>query len=374
MRSERLKIVHGWKIILLMPLLLWGCGSSGSHPAKETVNSPSSILEEKVVEVIEVHPSPLSYTIEAVGSLKTIEDVILSPKRSGIIKNILVKEGDRVRRGQVLVQLDDVDARLQVERAEALLKQAETTLETDQNILTRYQRLLEMKVIPQQTYDDLKLRVKLDEVRLELAKTELEMAKQNLLDHQIVSPIEGMVDLKIAALGEHVNVAPKDQIMRIVQMDPLELEFYIPENRVGRIRIGSRIQFTLKAFTGETFFGTLQYISPTVDPVTRNVKMKAHVKNSDHRLKPGFFAEVTIQAGQNPSALIIPESALISQEGKFYTFTIEDGIARRHEVEIGVRSGGKVEILKGIQHGDCVVIAGHEQISDGTKVKIHPRS
>lgn len=370
----RLKIDESWKSILLVALLLWGCGSSGSHPAKETVHSSSSILEEKAVEVVEVHSTPLSYTIEAVGSLKTIEDVILSPKRSGIIKNILVKEGDRVRRGQVLVQLDDVDARLQVERAEAMLKQAITTLETDQNTLTRYQRLLEMKVIPQQTYDDLKLRVKLDEVRLDLAKTELDMAKQNLLDHQIVSPIDGVVDLKMAALGEHVNVAPKDQIMRIVQMDPLELEFPIPENKVGGIGIGSRIQFTLKAFPRETFLGTIHYISPTVDPVTRNVKMKARVKNPVYRLKPGFFAEVTIQTGQNLSALIIPESALISQEGKVYTFTIEDGIARRNEVEIGVRFGGKVEILKGIRDGDYVVIAGHEQISDGMRVKIHPRS
>lgn len=369
----RFKVGDYWKVIFMVALLLWGCGSSGSHPAKETTPT-SSILEEKVVEVVEVHPSSLSYTIEALGSLKTIEDVILSPKRSGIIKNILVKEGDRVKKGQVLVQLDDVDARLQMERAEAMLRQAETTLETDQNTLSRYQRLLEMKVIPQQTYDDLKLRVKLDEVKLDLAKTELEMAKQNLLDHQIVSPIEGVVDLKIAAIGEHVNVAPKDQIMRIVQMNPLELEFHIPENRVSGIQIGSRIQFILKAFGRETFWGIIQYISPTVDPVTRNVKMKARVKNPNYRLKPGFFAEVTIQAGQNPSALIIPESAIISQEGKFYTFTVKDGIAKRNEIEIGVRSGGKVEILKGIQNGDCVVIAGHEQISDGMRVKIHPRS
>ena len=153
-------------------------------------------------------------------------------------------------------------------------------------------------------------------------------------------------------------------------MDPLELEFYVPENLSGVIHIGRKVQFTLKAFSEENFFGILRYISPTADPTTRNVKMKALVQNPNYRLKPGFFAEVSVQTGGNPAALIIPESALFSQEGKFYTYTVQDGIARRKEVETGVRFEGKVEILKGIQQGERVVTAGHEQLSDGVKVKI----
>jgi membrane fusion protein (multidrug efflux system) len=361
---------HYWKISLLIVLLLWGCGSKGSNPARSSSNLSIIIPEVKKVEVMEVLPSQISYTISAIGSLKTIEDVTLSAKRSGIIQKILVKEGDRIKKGQILVQLDDVDARLQLEKAEAAVMQAEATLEMDRTTLVRYQKLLETKVIPQQTYDDLAFKVKLDESRLALAKTDLNMAKQYLLDHQIVSPIDGVVDLKIAAIGEHVNVAPKDMILKIIQMDPLDLEFHVPENVVGTIRAGSKIQFTLKAFSEEKFFGVLQYISPTADPATRNVKMKAQVRNPNYRLKPGFFAEVTLQTGGNPAALIIPESALFSQEGKFYTFTVQDGIAKRKEVETGVRFDGKVEILKGIKIGERVVTAGHEQLSDGTKVKI----
>ena len=358
-------------LILFIALsLIGGCGPKGSNPARGSSNPSIIIPEEKKVEVTEVIPSLISYTVSAIGSLKSIENVTLSAKRSGIIKKILVKEGDRIKKDQILVQLDDVDARLQVERAEAMLMQAEASLETDRTTLVRYQKLWETKVIPQQTYDDLKFKVKLDEARLALARTELDMAKQYLLDHQIVSPIEGVVDLKMAAIGEHVNVAPKDQILRIVQMDPLELEFYVPENLFGGIYIGSKIQFTLRAFAEEKFFAVLRYISPTVDPATRNVKMKALVQNPNYRLKPGFFAEVTLQTGGNPAALIIPESALFSQEGKFYTYAVQDGIAIRKEVETGVRFEGKVEILKGIQIGERVVTAGHEQLSDGVKVKI----
>ena len=359
---------YSWLVVLLLAAVLWGCGPKESPPPKALSNPSTTPSEERKVEVTEVLPRPISYTVSAVGSLKTLEDVTISPKKAGIINQILAKEGDRVKKGQMLVQLDDIDARFQVERAEANVQQAEASLETSRVTLVRYQRLLESKVIPQQTYDDLTLKVKLDEARLALAKAELNLAKQNLLDHQIVSPIEGVINLKIAALGEHVNVAPKDEIMRIVQMDPLELEFYVPENLTGVIYMGSKIQFTVKAFSEEKYFANLRFISPTADPSTRNVKMKALVQNPSYRLKPGFFAEVSVQTGGNPTALIIPESSIFSQEGKFFAYSVQDGIAKRKEVETGVRFDGKVEILKGIQKGEWVVTTGHEQLSDGMKV------
>ena len=369
-----MRLRYYWLLNLFVAIaILWGCGSKDSHPPKSPSNPSTAISEERKVEVTEVIPRSISYTVSAVGSLKTLEDVTISPKRAGIIEKILVKEGDRVKKGQILVQLDDVDARLQVEMSEARVKEAEASFETNRTTLARYQKLWETKVIPQQTYDDFTLKVKLDEARLALAKAELNLAKQNLLDHQIVSPIEGVMNLKIAALGEHVNVAPKDEILKIVQMDPLELEFYIPENLAGTIHLSNKIQFTVKAFSEEKFFALIRFISSTADPATRNVKMKAFVQNPNYRLKPGFFAEVSIQTGSNPSALIIPESALFSQEGKFFTYTVQDGTARRKAVETGIRFEGKVEILRGIQKGEWVIITGHEQLNEGMKVKVNKK-
>jgi len=360
-----------WGVLLvLVLLLLGGCSSKESGSVELPLKTQNSLLEERPVEVVEVIPKQVSYTLSAIGSLKTPENVIISPKKAGIIDEILVKEGDRVKKGQVLVQLDDVDARLQVERAEAGVKQAVAAVETNRNIVPRYQKLHESQVIPQQTLDELILRFKVDEAKLDLAKVELNVARQNLLDHRITSPIEGVVNLKIASLGEHVNVAPKDEILSIVQMDPLELEFYVPENWVGKIRLGSMVQYTVKAFSEEKFSASLQFISPTSDPSTRNVKMKAVAKNPHDRLKPGFFAEVSIQTGSNPNALVVPESALFSQEGKYFVFAVQDGITHRKEVEIGHRFDGKVEILKGIQKGEQVVTVGQGQLSDGLKVRI----
>jgi membrane fusion protein (multidrug efflux system) len=355
---------------LLTFLLLCGCGSRESASVETSLKAKPALVEEKNVEMFEVVPRSVSYTVTAIGSLKAPEHVTLSPKKAGIIDKILVKEGDRVKKGQVLIQLDDVDARLQVERAEARLKEVEASVETNRTMLPRYQRLYEANVIPQQTLDELLLKVKVDEAKSDLAKVELDMARQNLLDHRIASPIEGVINLKIASLGEHVNVAPKDEIMTVVQMDPLELEFYVPENWVGKVRLGSKIQFTVKAFSEEKFTATLQFISPTADPATRNVKVKAVVPNLHYRLKPGFFAEVTVQTGINPKALAIPESALFSQGGEFFAFVVQNGVAHRKAVETGQRFQGEVEILKGIQKGDQVVTAGHEQLSEGTKVKI----
>ncbi len=367
----RLFILYGLCVALLF---LGGCGSKESASLEKLSKAPAQTSEERQVEVVEVVPRAISYTLSAVGSLKTPEHVTISPKKAGIISRIFVKEGDRVKKGQVLVQLDDTDARLQVERAEARVQEAEVSLEASRVTLGRYQKLLESKVIPQQTHDDINLRVKLDEAKLVLAKAELNLARQNLRDHQIVSPIEGIVNLKIASLGEHVNVAPKDEILTIVQMDPLELEFYIPENWVGRIRAGIQIQFSVKAFSEEKYSGTLQFISPTADPATRNVKMKAMVPNPHYRLKPGFFAEVTLPSRNNPDGIILPESALFSEEGKSFAFVVKEGVALRREVETGSRLDGKVEIVKGIQKGEKVVTVGHEQLTEGMKVKISTNS
>jgi membrane fusion protein (multidrug efflux system) len=363
-----------WPAGLLIALLLLGCGSKESASVEKPSMGTAPFSEERQVEVVEVIPSSISYMLSAVGSLKTLEHVTISPKKAGIIEQIPVREGERIRKGQVLVQLDDTDARLQVERAEARVTEAEVSLETNRNTLVRYQKLLESKVIPQQTYDDISLKVKLDEARLALAKTELNLARQNLQDYRIISPIEGVVNLKIASLGEHVNVAPKDEILTIVQMDPLELEFFVPENWAGRIRQGIQIQFSVKAFTGEKYSATLQFISPTADPATRNVKMKAMAPNPNHRLKPGFFAEVTLSAGSNPHGIAIPESAFFSQEGKMFAFVVREGVALRREVETGTRFDGKVEVVKGIQRGEQVVTVGHELLTEGMKVKINTKS
>jgi membrane fusion protein (multidrug efflux system) len=357
-----------WSLLFII-LLLGGCGSRESASVETSPGTKIALVEEKNVEVFEVGPISVSYTVAAVGSLKTPENVIISPKKAGIIHQILVKEGDRVKKGQILVQLDDVDARLQVEKAEANMKQAEAAVETNRSVLPRYRKLYESQVIAQQTLDELILRFKVDEAKLDLAKAELSLARQSLLDHRIVSPIDGVVNLKIASLGEHVNVAPKDEILSIVQMDPLELEFYVPENWAGKIRLGSMVQFTVKAFSEEKFTATLQFISPTADPATRNVKVKAVVPNLHYRLKPGFFAEVSVRTGINPNALVIPEAALFSQEGRYFAFVVQNGVAHRKEVETGHRSEGKVEILKGIQKGEQVVTVGYEQLSEGTKVK-----
>jgi membrane fusion protein (multidrug efflux system) len=367
-----------WKDLFLIALVtLWfagGCGPRGTGNTGNAMEVPAPSNEERRIEAVEVFPKSISYTVSAVGSLRTPENITISPKKAGIIDQIFVREGDRVRKGQTLVQLEDVDARLQVERAEARVRETEASLETDRTTLSRYENLLGRKVISQQTYDDFSLKVKLDEARVALAKTELNLAKQNLSDHRIVSPIEGVVSVKIASLGEHVNVAPKDEILTIVQMDPLELEFFVPEVWAGKVESGSKIEFSVKAFSGEKFSATLQFISPTADPSTRNVKMKALVRNPVYRLKPGFFAEVSVQTGSNPNAIVVPESSLVSQEGRFFVFTAQDGVARRKEVETGLRFDGKVEVLKGVQKGDRVVTAGHEQLSDGTRVAVSTQS
>jgi membrane fusion protein (multidrug efflux system) len=378
-RRERITSLTKFLAIALVAvsLALSACGGKEKGKLESPPEAQATLPaapDEIQVETVQVNPQTVTYTLSAVGSLQTPEHVTISPKKAGIIEKILVREGDRVSRGQVLVQLNDVDVRLQVEMAEAKVREAEANLETSRTTLDRYEKLLESKVIPQQVYDDNSLKVKLNEARLALAKSELNLARQSLSDHRIVSPVEGVVNVKIASLGEHVNVAPKDEIVTIVQMDPLDLEFYVPEGWAGKIRPGTRVQFTVRAFSDEKFAAVLQFVSPTADPATRNVKMKAEVRNPQYRLKPGFFAEVAVQTGTNPSALLVPESALFSQEGRFFLYVARDGAVQRREVETGLRFEGKAEIVKGVEAGAWVVTAGQEQLHEGSKVRISTKS
>jgi membrane fusion protein (multidrug efflux system) len=362
--------------LAVITVALFGVGGCTSQDPGVNANNSAPVglvSEARVVQAVKVKPSSVAYAVTAVGSLRTPEHVTISPKKAGVIQKIFVEEGDRVKKGQLVAQLDDVDARLAKMLVEAKIKEAEATVENNRTKLARHRKLLETKVISQQNYDDIRLELEKEEAKLLLSQAERYLAEQEILDHRIVSPLDGVVNLKIASIGEHVNVAPKDEIMTIVQMDPLEVEFFVPENWVGKIRLGGRIQLTVKAYSDETFSAAIDFISPTADPSTRNVRMKARVPNPHYRLKPGFFAEVTIQTGVNPSALMVPESTLSSQEGQNFIYVVENGMAQRRGVDLGVRKEGKVEILKGVREGEWVVTSGHDQLTDGVKVTIKDR-
>src|SRR3990172_3753689 len=149
-----MKIGRYWILgMVMVVLLLGGCGSKESASVEAPVTTQPPLSEERRVEVVEVVPRSVSYTLTAVGTLKTPENVTISPKKAGIIDEILVKEGDRVKKGQVLVQLNDVDAKLQMERAEAKVQEADASVENNRNTMGRYQKLFETRVISQQTFE-----------------------------------------------------------------------------------------------------------------------------------------------------------------------------------------------------------------------------
>jgi len=344
-------------------LLISGCkGSSTSSPEAEDSN-------KKVfsVEVTKAVFENVSYTLEAVGSFLPEEEVTVGAEVAGIIKKLHVDEGSLVKKEQVLLEIDDEKVRLQVQETEAQLKEALARLKNSQTSLKRQRKLFSDGVVGQHDFDDAQTQVSLNQAVVEKLRANLNQARKSLRDTRVLAPIDGVISERIISIGEYVKVGA--QLVKIVDSNPLKLDFNLPEKNAGEIKTGQKVTVKTSAYPGENFEGSIYFINPKVDVDTRTIEVKAWVDNSDYRLKPGFFVDVSLFLEEKKS-LVLPESAVVVREGSVVAMAVENGKIAYKRVTPGVRFDGKVEILEGITTEDNIVVYGRSEISEGTYVKM----
>jgi membrane fusion protein (multidrug efflux system) len=306
------------------------------------------------VEAIKVARASLPQTITAVGSLRSDESVTVRPEVAGRISAIRFQEGQRVAKGDTLVMLDPAinDAEVQQARANLTLAKSKFDRSVD---------LAKSNFISGQAKDEA-------ENNLKVAQASLTLAEAKLAKTTIKAPFSGIIGLRSVSVGDYVKEGA--DIVNLESIDPLKVDFRVPETYLAQVQVGQTLTVTLDALPGKTFDGSVFAVNPLIDAAGRSVVIRAVVRNSDTSLRPGMFARVRLITRDEKQALMIPEQAIVPQGDEQYVFRVVDGKASRVKVEIGQRRDAKVEIVKGLGPTDVVVTAGQLKLREGTQVTI----
>jgi membrane fusion protein (multidrug efflux system) len=354
-------------IVALIVVLLVGAAAAGVYwklveePAREAAAAAAArpAGAPTAVEAAAVRIGPAETNVTAVGTLLSNESVTLEPEVSGRITDINFEEGKPVRRGEVLVELDD-----DVEKAE--LAQAEAALELAKANFQRASDLRKTSAGTQRAFDEA-------QAELRRAEAAVELAKSRFARRWVKAPFDGVVGLRQVSLGDYLNEG--QAIANLEQINPLKVDFRIPEVFIGALDVNLPITVTVDAFPGEMFSGTVMAINPLVDEAGRSVVVRARIDNEGEKLRPGLFARVSVKLAERENALFVPESAILPQEGRNYVFKIlpqAEGPPKvaRVEVELGKRLRGEVEVTAGLEPDDRVVTAGAMKIRDGADIQV----
>ncbi|HET9863280.1 MAG TPA: efflux RND transporter periplasmic adaptor subunit [Steroidobacteraceae bacterium] len=305
------------------------------------------------VALAPVRSERISQKLEALGNARANESVDITSKTSNIVTEVRFRDGEKVNRGQVLVQLDDAQARADVAAAEAALNESQAQY-------NRSRELLNTQALSKSQFDQLEATLKSNRARLAAANARLE-------DTVIRAPFSGHVGLRRVSVGSLIS--PGTVITTLDDTSVIKLDFAVPENFLATLRRGLAVRASAPAFPGRNFSGTVSSIDSRVDVNTRSVTVRALLSNEDGALKPGMFLNVSL-ANDDRDALVIPEEALTPEAERQYVYVVEGNKAQRREVQIGSRRPGFVEIVAGVQAGERVVIEGTQKVRDGGLVRV----
>lgn len=306
------------------------------------------------VEVAKVVAEPLTLSIPTVGSLRSNESVTLSPEIAGRIAELHIEEGGAVAAGAAIAVLDQ-----SVDKAE--LAQAQAALELSRANFKRAEELLAKNAGTARARDEAVAALRNDEASVALARARLEKTV-------LTAPFDGVLGLRQVSVGQYLD--PGDPIVNLEDIDPLKVDFRVPEIYYAVVEVGQAIEILLDAFPGNSFVGTVYAIDPQIDVNGRAIVIRARVPNPDGKLRPGLFARVNLIYESRDNVLFVPEQALVPQGDTHSVFKVVDGAAKLTPVTIGTRVGATVEIQDGLAEGDVVVTAGQIKLQDGMPVMV----
>lgn len=322
----------------------WSVAEVGATPS-----GPAPVT----VEAAPVGLGRVQREIEAVGSLRSNESVIIRPEIAGRITEILFEEGQPVQRGAPLFQLDDTIARAQLEQAKASLVLSRANHERTQSLHQRGASSLRAQ-------DEAVAKLRADEAAVELAQATLDKAR-------IFAPFNGVVGLRRVSVGDYVN--PGQDLVNIEDLESLKVDFRVPEIYSMQLKVGQKVQIRLDAIPNSSYEGTVYAIDPAYDPNGRAIILRARLPNSDGLLRSGMFARVTLLVDEREQAIVVPETALVPVGEDQFVYCIVDGKAVMTKVRTGQRRQGQVEIVEGLAPESVVVTEGTVKLRDGLAVR-----
>ncbi|AOS78908.1 MULTISPECIES: efflux RND transporter periplasmic adaptor subunit [Hydrogenophaga] len=362
-----------WLAVLGLALALGGAwwwqqqprasGVSGSADAASAPRSGGG-AGPVTVEIAAVKTARLQDDAQAVGSLRSRQAVTLKPETAGRVARIAFADGQAVKRGALLVQLDDTLQRAELSQASAQLSIARANLKRNEELLA--QSFVAARVV--------------DESRaaLQVAEAQVALAEARLQRMRITAPFDGTLGLRSINLGQYVKDG--DELVNLEDTSKLTVDFRLPERYQNRIAPGQTVQVQLDALPGQRYQARVLAVDPLLDANGRSISVRAEMPAAPGQdLRPGMFARVLIVFSVDDKALVVPEEALVPQGERQYVYVIDEQgqgdarkrTSRRVEVTLGVRRGADVQITQGLKAGDTVVVAGQQRLQrDGTVVRV----
>jgi multidrug efflux pump subunit AcrA (membrane-fusion protein) len=416
MFSRNIKLISLALLLVAVAAFFAACGRSKANGKTETPAAAAPPVVEVTTAAAIKRDLPRFF--EATGSLAGDQQTDVAPQTSGKVVAVGVEIGSPVKRGQMLVRLDESELKLrvdqamtQVDQAKAAVRQAEekiglrsnqafdpnrvaevaaakVTLELAEKNLIRAAKLVESGDVSQSFYDDARARrdqlkeqyeVQLAQARqnfaaVQVARTNvanaessLALARKNLSYANIFSPIDGFVSERTADLGEYVS--PQQKVATIVRTNPLRIRIDIPEQAIPEVQVGQAVSIATSAWPDRNFSGRVARIAPSVSATSRTLTVEAEIENSSGALKPGQFATVRILQPRSEPAVLVPSRAVTTQAGVSRVFVIKNGHAEQRLVQTGQTEGDLIEIKNGVAADEQVATSNLEMLSDGMAVK-----
>lgn len=304
------------------------------------------------VEIQPVKMENWQTEINAIGSLASSQGVIVKPEVSGRVTAIYFRSGDYVKANAPLVQINP-----EILKAQLIAMQAQAKLSK-----SNYERgvtLFQKKVFAQADLDKF-----LASYQADIANVANAQAK---LDQTLIrAPFAGRIGLRLVDLGSFLNAG--DPIANLNAIDPLRIDFKLPEVYLSQLKVGQIVSITSSAYPKEVFKGKVYAFDSQIDLATRSLGVRATLPNKDQKLLPGAFVDVSLQTGTPQPLITVPETAIVMDETGNYIFRVVNGKAVKTKVKIGQRKPGKVAIIEGLSKGDKVITAGGFKVMDGAPV------
>ena len=415
--SVKLKVAAVALLLIALAAFAVSCGGSKANVRKDeqgTAATPTAVDVTTATAIVRDLPR----FFEATGSLAGDQQTDVAPQTSGKVVALGVDIGTYVKRGQMLVKLDDAELKLrvdqslaQVEQAKASLRQAEekiglrpgqafdpnrvaevgaarVALELAEKNLVRAEKLIESGDVSRSYYDEQRARrdqlkeqyeaalaqarqnyaaVAVARTNVTNAETQLALARKNLSYSIIPAPIDGFVAERAADLGEYVS--PQQKVATIVRINPLRIRIDIPEQAIPEVQVGQSVSVTTSAWPDKNFSGRIARIAPNVSATSRTLTVEAEIENQSGVLKPGQFSTVRILQPRPVAAVLIPARAVLTEAGVSRVFVIKDGHAEQRVIQLGQTESDLVEIKSGVAANEQVATSNLDHLSDGIAVK-----
>ena len=331
---------------------------AGCTQEKESAASSPAPASAVKVRTASVTQREFADEVEALGTARAEEAIEISANVTERVAEVAFEDGDIVRQGDLLVRLEDSEEVASMEAARAEMAEQEREIKRLQNLVTEG-AVSEVRLSEYET-------------RRQVAEQRVEEAKAQIADRRIEAPFDGVLGFRRVSLG--ALISPGDLIATLDILDPIKLDFTVPETFLGDLEPGRKIEALTEAYPGEAFAGTVTRIDTRVNPVTRSITVRAELPNPDFRIKPGMLMTTTLR--KNPrKSLSVPERAIVSVQSNRYLFIVtknEEGAlsVKRTPVELGRRIPGFVEVLDGLEPEDEVVSDGLVGLSDGATIEV----